>query len=128
MNARLSLPRLVAGLRAWTRTHDAHVRAAVELLIGHNTWLRRIEFRAFLHADSTGEVWINWCAARDAFDAGAFDRSSSTELAVLDLALALATNHYRLSSMGPANAALIATAVTAAVGHTRTADDGGRPR
>ena len=28
------------------------------------------EFRAFLHADSTGEVWINWCAARDAFDAG----------------------------------------------------------
>ena len=35
---------LIAGLRAWTRGHDPHVRAAVELLIEHNVWLRRADF------------------------------------------------------------------------------------
>jgi hypothetical protein len=28
---------LIAGLRAWTRGHDPHVRAAVELLIEHDS-------------------------------------------------------------------------------------------
>ena len=35
---------LIAGLRAWTRDHDPHVRAAVELLIEHDVWLRRPDF------------------------------------------------------------------------------------
>ena len=28
-------------LRRWTHNHDSHVRAAVELLIEHETWIRR---------------------------------------------------------------------------------------
>jgi hypothetical protein len=36
---------LIEGLRAWTREHDAHVRAAVELIIWHGFWLRRADFR-----------------------------------------------------------------------------------
>jgi hypothetical protein len=35
---------LVAGLRAWTKDHDAHVRAAVDLLIWKESWLRRASF------------------------------------------------------------------------------------
>ncbi len=117
---RLTLPQMVDGLRRWTRTHDAHVRAAVELLIGHDVWLRRTEFRAAcVHADGDGEVWIDWRAAREAFDSGEFDRCSSTERAVLDLAIALGTDRYRLNAMGPANSQLIAHAVAAAVAPQR---------
>ena len=35
---------IIAGLRTWTREHDPHVRAAVELLIEHDSWLRRADF------------------------------------------------------------------------------------
>ena len=61
MSARIGLPALVAGLRVWTRGHDAHVRAAVELLIGHVVWLRRTEFRsACVHLDrGAGDAWID---------------------------------------------------------------------
>lgn len=124
---RLHLEQIAAGLRRWTRTHDAHVQAAVELLIGHDTWLRRSEFRAAcVHADRGGEVWINWNAAREAFDAGAFTKCSSTEQAVLDLAIALGTDRYRLNYMGPANARLIAEAVAAAVLPRRGGSGGAR--
>jgi hypothetical protein len=118
VTARLGLPALVRGLRAWTRTHDRHVRAAVELLITHDVWLRRPEFRAAcLHHDrGGGEVWVDWAAAREAFDAGEFTRASMTERAVLDLAIALGTDRYRLRVMGPATSRLVAQAVTAAAG------------
>src|SRR4051794_24668923 len=119
MSPRLSLPRLVAGLRAWTRFHDAHVRSAVELLIGHETWLRRAEFRsACLHLDDDGEVWIDFQAAAAARAAGEFAASSSTERAVLDLAVARGTDRYRFSAMGPANRDLIIRAVRASLGCT----------
>jgi hypothetical protein len=117
VTGRLGVSGLLAGLRAWTRTHDAHVRAAVELLIGHGTWLRRTEFRdGCVHMDSGGEVWLDWRAAREAFDAGGFTAASSTERAVLDLAIALGTDRYRLGAMGPRNRDLIVTAVAAALG------------
>jgi hypothetical protein len=105
VSRRIELPQLVAGLRAWTRQHDAPVWAAVELLIDHDVWLRRAEFRsACVHPDlRTGEVWVSWSAAREAFEAGRFDRSSSTERAVLDLAIALGSDRYRLRAMGPNN-------------------------
>jgi hypothetical protein len=105
---------IVAGLRAWTRHHDPHVRAAVELLIGHDCWLRRPGFiRACVHSDNR-EAWIDWTAARQFMDAGAV--ASSSEMAILDLATALGENRYRLSIMGAANSRLIATAVARAVG------------
>lgn len=36
---------LVTGLRSWSANRDQHVRAAVELLIWHETWLRRLDFQ-----------------------------------------------------------------------------------
>jgi hypothetical protein len=107
---------LTAALRAWTRHHDPHVRAAVELLIEHDFWLRRADFtRACVRRDH-GEAWIDWRAARAFTDAGAV--ASTSEMAVLDLAVALGENRYRLSIMGAANSRAIAAAVARAVGAT----------
>jgi hypothetical protein len=104
-------------MRAWAAGMDPHVHAAVELLIAHDSWLRRRDFlTAAVHVDTRGAGWINWREARGAFDAGRLDKSSSTERAVLDLAIALGENRYRLNAMGTSNASLIATAVALSVG------------
>ena len=105
---------LLAGLRAWTRHHDPHVRAAVELLIEHEFWLRRRDFlRTCVHRDGQ-EAWIGWREAREFTDVG--PRASTSELAILDLAIALGENRYRLSIMGDVHSRWIATAVARAVG------------
>ena len=105
---------LVAGLRAWTRHHDPHVRAAVGLLIEHDFWLRRPDFaRACVHRGG-GQAWIDWQTARAFTDAG--PGASTSELAILDLAVALGENRFRLSVMGAANSRAIATAIARAVG------------
>ena len=109
-----SVDAIVAGLRIWTRSHDLHVRAAVELLIEHECWLRRPDFvRACVHSGRR-EAWIDWTAARKFINEGAV--ASSSEMAVLDLATALGENRRGLSIMGAANSQLIATAVARAVG------------
>ena len=105
---------LIAGLRAWTRDHDPHVRAAVELLIEHDSWLRRPDFTRACVRSRGAEAWIDWQAARAFADAGT--AASTSETAVLDLAVALGENRYRLSIMGAANARSIATAVARAAG------------
>jgi hypothetical protein len=105
---------LAAALRAWVRHHDLHVRAAVGLLIEHDFWLRRPDFtRACVHR-SGREARIDWQAARAFADAG--PGASTSELAILDIAVALGENRYRLSIMGAANSRAIATAVARAVG------------
>ena len=108
---------VAAGLRLWAEGHDAHVRAAVELLIRHGTWLRRIDLlAAALHRDLDGTYWIDWTTLRRALDAGHLDRAGVKDRAVLDLVLAMAADRYQLSAMGTGNARLIADAVTAALG------------
>jgi hypothetical protein len=105
---------LAGALRASTRQHDSHVRAAVGLLIEHDFWLRRPDFtRACVHR-SGREAWIDWLAARAFIDAA--PGASTSELAILDLAVALGENRYRLSVMGAANSRAIAAAVARAVG------------
>jgi hypothetical protein len=104
---------LVTGLRAWTKDHDPHVRAAVQLLIWHGFWLRRADFtRACVRRGSV--TWIDWDKARRFVDQGAV--ASTSEMAVLDLAVALGENRYRLSIMGTAHSRAIADAVSRAVG------------
>lgn len=107
---------LIAGLRAWTREHDAHVRAAVELLIWHEFWLRRRDFRdaAIDYYPRDRMRTIDWDKAREFVNAGA--RASTSEMAILDLAVALGENRYRLSIMGRAHSRAIANAVYAACG------------
>lgn len=105
---------LVAALRNWTRGHDAHVSAAVELLIDHEMWLRRADFIRAAVRKHGSEAWIVWPDARAFVSAGA--RASTSEMAVLDLAVALGENRYRLSIMGHVHSRWIAQAVARAVG------------
>ena len=67
-------------------------------------------------APAAREAWIDWQAARAFADAGT--AASTSEMAILDLAVALGENRYRLSIMGAANARSIATAVARAAGVT----------
>lgn len=103
---------------AHTKDHDPHVRAAVELLIWHGGWLRRADFTTACVRREAGpaarEAWIDWDAAREFVDAGAV--ASTSELAILDLAVALGENRFRLSIMGSAHSRAIADAVRQAVG------------
>jgi hypothetical protein len=117
--ATVSTAAVAAGLREWTRSHDAPVQAAVWLLLVHEVWPARVEFRDACVRRADGVVWIDWRAAREAFEAGVFARASSAELAVLDLAITLGQDRYRLRSMGTANAQVIAAAVAAAAGVSR---------
>jgi hypothetical protein len=111
---------MVRALRRWTHNHDPHVRAAVELLIWHEHWLRRPDFtRACIRDDTAidGSAWIHWRQAREFFDSG--PRGSSSEMAILDLAVALGENRYRLSIMGDAHTRAIVQAVARALGEDR---------
>jgi hypothetical protein len=106
--------KLVAALRAWTKDHDANVRAAVELLIWHGYWLRRADFTSACVHRAGREFWIGWREAREFVDAG--PRASTSELAILDLAVALGEDRFRLGIMGHAHRRSIASAVMAACG------------
>ena len=111
---------LAAGLAEGVRSHDRHVQAAVWLLLTHRVWPRRAEFRAVCRPSADGREWrIDWQAARAGFDAGGFAAASSTERAVLDLAIELGADRFRLSRMGAANSAAIVEAVRHAVGGVR---------
>jgi len=118
--SRPTVVQLVRGLRAWTKDHDLHVRAAVELVIGHDVWLRRSEFlRACVHRSADGSCWIDWREARAAFDAGELNTASSTEVAVLDFAIALGEDRYRFNYMGGSNSRLLVEATVRALGGAR---------
>ena len=115
------LAELVAGLRVWIKDHDPHVRAAVELLIAHDVWLRRPEFRRTCVQPAYGgrEHWISWSAACELFDAGEFANASTTERAVLDFAIALGEDRYYFGAMGMANTRLLVAATARALGVAR---------
>lgn len=100
----------------WTANHDPHVRAAVELLIWHDYWLRRADFAKACVRTYGGESFIMWHQARE-FAAGA-SRCSTSELNVLRLAVAIGSDEYGLSRMGDAHAAAIVRAFAAALGVT----------
>ena len=104
-------------LRRWTHDHDPHVRAAVELLIEHETWIRRADFRLACIERDAHQAWVNWRKAREFVDSGSV--ASTSETAVLDLAVALGEDRYRFSIMGPANSRMIAQAVARALGENR---------
>ena len=104
-------------LRRWTQHHDPHVRAAVELLIEHETWIRRADFQRACVERNAREAWINWRKAREFTDAGS--TASASEMAVLDLAVAIGENRYRFSIMGSAHSKMIVQAVARALGEDR---------
>lgn len=105
---------LVTGLRAWTKDHDLHVRAAVELLIWHEMWLRRRDFATAAVEKSARDTVVDWRKAREFADSG--PGAATSELAILDLAVAIGENRYKLSIMGDAHAKAIVRAFAQALG------------
>lgn len=102
-------------LRKWAATQDAHVRAAADLLLWHEFWIRRRDFaRWALVKRSGGILVISWEQAR-AF-LGTQPHASTSELAVLDLAVAIGENRYELSQFGDAHARAIVAAFGQALG------------
>jgi hypothetical protein len=104
----------VAGLRRWTATHDLHVRAAVELLAWHEYWLRRADFAASAIEKRGGHLVVDWHRARQYYEAG--PRASTSEMAVLDLAVAIGEDRFRFGIMGSAHSKAIVRAVAQALG------------
>jgi len=105
----------VTGLRRWTKDHDPHVRAAVELLIDLGPWLHRGSFLEACVRTDHGETWIDWGEARE-YAARRGLPASTTEIGLLRLAVSLGSDEYRLSRMGDAHAQAIARAFADALG------------
>jgi len=106
---------LEINLKGWIANHDPHVRAAVELLIEHGYWLRNGHFvRAAVKPDGSG-VYIDWAAARQAYERGDFSLSSSTERGVLRFAIDLGSERYGLARMGAFNRRALMRALSTAL-------------
>jgi hypothetical protein len=100
----------VTALRRWTKDHDPHVRAAVELIIWHGYWLRREDFTGeCVHRSATFAV-IDWDKA-----GGHPWYASSSEVAILGLAVAVGSDRYRLSRMNDEQAGAIVRAFAGAL-------------
>lgn len=114
----LLLPERITATQRWAATGSRGVQAVVTLLVEHDTWLRRADFLAaatFVDVDEN-MLAIRW---RDAATFVADARGSSFELAMLELAIALGTDRYRLGQAGGANSATIRRAVEIATGGAR---------
>ena len=104
-------------LRRWAANMDASDRAAVELLCWHGYWLRRADFTAAAIESRGVHRAVDWTAARAYCDSG--PGGSTSELAILDLALTLAEDRFRFRIMGHAHSREILQAVARALGEDR---------
>jgi hypothetical protein len=106
---------LAAGLRAPRGSRGGE--AAVELLIWHENWLRRADFTGrCVRTGTAGESWILWAAAADFAESA--PRASSSELAVLNVAIALGADTFGLSGLGRIHRYKVAEAFAAALGQS----------
>jgi hypothetical protein len=122
---RLPVPDLAKALRAGARAHGDWDRiAAVELVIQHESWLHRADFRRFVELDRrAGSAWLDLRKLVGWVDEA---RASSSETAILRLACLLVgatpddpvalgepqwVLKYILRPLGSVNAALAAEAV-----------------
>jgi hypothetical protein len=123
-NDEISFADLAAGLRGWARGRTAHEQAAAELLIWHETWLRRPDFKgAAITQRAAGlAARIDWEDAREFVDNGFFALgepvlpASSSQRRVLDLAVALGEDRFGLVGLGHAHKRAAAQAFAVACG------------
>jgi hypothetical protein len=122
----ISFEDLAKGLRGWARGQTAHEQAAVDLLIWHETWLRRPDFKgAAITQLSAGLVAIiNWYEAREFIDRGYCPAgqqrplpASSSQRRLLDFAVAVGENQFGLQSMGHVHRWHMAQAFARACGY-----------
>lgn len=108
--------RVYEALRRGAAVQGDHRRAAVELLIQHGHWLLREGFRqaALLDDPDEGEALIRWYQAAEFLASN--PRGSTSELAVLRLAVALAQDVYDFGVMGHGHRAMIRQALDTALG------------
>jgi hypothetical protein len=114
--AEISFEDRVKGLRGWPNYDGPHDRAAVELLIWHESWLRRADFtEACVVQLAAGLVArVDWFKA-ERF-AATVRIASSSERAILDLAVWLADRGDNwLKFRGDAHARAVVTAIAAAM-------------
>ena len=104
-------------LRRWAAQMDASDRAAVGLLAWHEYWLRRADFKAAAIEKRGVHLAIDWRNAREFLESGT--RASTSELAILDLAVTLAEDRFRFRIMGDAHSKAIVRAVAQALGEDR---------
>lgn len=105
---------LAAGLRSWAEGSRGE-EAAVELLIWHESWLRRTDFAGrCVRSNASGAAWILWAAASEFAESG--PRASTSELAVLNLAVALGSDRFGISGFGRVHRRKAAEAFAAACG------------
>lgn len=107
---------LVRTLTTWARTQDQGDIAAVWLLKEHESWLRRADFVTAAVVKHGSVTAIDWRKAGEFLDTRPV--GSTSQLAVLDLAIALGADRYRFGIMGHAHAAMIAGAMRLALGST----------
>lgn len=119
--AKIGFAELVSRLRASASSQDAPVQAAVELLVEHESWLRKAAFVGAFVKYSSGLTYVAWSDIHAALDAKAraLVVASSSELAILRLGVLLVRDPLGLSSLGSANAALAARTFAAALGVNR---------
>lgn len=112
-----SLNDLVIQLVDWSYGHDRRVQAAVELLIEHGRWIADRGFRdSCVTVEEDGVAWIDFDAARAAFDAGRFGAASGSEKAVLDYAISLGEGRYEFDRLDARNRRLVLDATARALG------------
>jgi hypothetical protein len=105
---------LARTLTTWARNMDAGDRAAVWLLKEHEHWLRRADFTAAAVVKRGTATAVDWRKAREFLEMHPL--GSTSQLAVLDLAITLAEDRFRFGIMGRAHAAMITGAVQLALG------------
>jgi hypothetical protein len=114
----LSYQQAVTGLTKAFTEMGPRETAAVKLLLWHESWLRREDFRrACLRADPA--VLLDWRAA--AYFVGDMPVSaSSSQIAVLEFAIALAEDKFHLAGLGHAHQRAVAEAFATAFGQELT--------
>jgi hypothetical protein len=66
--------------------------AAVRLVVEHETWLHRSDFRAFVESDGEGYAWLDLAGLAEQIDDSGLTRAASSETAILRLACSLTGN------------------------------------
>lgn len=110
----LSYEQAVTGLTNAFTEMGPRETVAVRLLLWHDSWLRREDFRRACLSPSP-PVLLDWVAATD-FLAAVPVGASSSQVVVLKVAIVLAEDKLELTGLGHAHRRAVAEAFAAALG------------
>jgi hypothetical protein len=111
-------------IRAWYAGGDTARLAAANLLVWHEYWVRRSDFRSACTRTDRNGTYIKWSRARTF---AAEVNCSSSERAVLEFAADLAGDSYGMSGFGRAHRQAVVDAFAAALSVTALTGEGIAP-